>query len=455
MRTRPFALGALLYLFLATGMFFWVGRHTNYEQFYCLDDTYIHLAIAKNLLLNHSFGVTPHVFSAVSSSVIWPLIVTACFALFGVKATIPLVLDVVISVLLLYVCHRLFNRLQPQAPEWMQMGLQIAILFSAPLIMLTFGGMEHILQILADLWFLYFASEELTSKLQSQRTLIWFCASAALAASVRYEGLFLVFVACLLLLSERQLVTSVVTGAAALVPVCAMGLYSVSQGSSFIPNSLRIKATNPGQLHFTPALFGPPMQGILCSYSWKQGLAEIFLACCGLFALTFFSGELLSRRTRLMLGIYIGTALLHSQFSRLGWVYRYEAYLIALGIFVLFSAAAELGARFPGFAPAQRRLALVAALAVAIGALSTYSRARATLLSIPWGAKAIYFQQYQMARFLATYYPNAPIAANDIGAITFYGDHDCLDLVGLATLEVADLRAKNAFTTDQIQRLAE
>ncbi|MBV9083978.1 MAG: hypothetical protein JOZ62_14970, partial [Acidobacteriaceae bacterium] len=121
----------------------------------------------------------------------------------------------------------------------------------------------------------------------------------------------------------------------------------------------------------------------------------------------------------------------------------------------LFNVAAELHARFPGFVGSQQHLARLATLSLVLVAVALLNRDRKTLKEIPGGAQAIYDQQYQMARFLATYYPNAPIAANDIGAITFYGNHDCLDLVGLATVEVADLRAKNAFTTDQIQRLAE
>jgi hypothetical protein len=59
-----------------------------------------------------------------------------------------------------------------------------------------------------------------------------------------------------------------------------------------------------------------------------------------------------------------------------------------------------------------------------------------------------------MGKFLARYYPTTPIAANDIGAIAFLGNHDILDLAGLGSVQVTNLIANHAFTTAAIDQLA-
>ena len=47
-----------------------------------------------------------------------------------------------------------------------------------------------------------------------------------------------------------------------------------------------------------------------------------------------------------------------------------------------------------------------------------------------------------------------PVAANDIGAITYLADVRCLDLYGLASLEVARNRLSGAYDREQIRDLA-
>ena len=41
------------------------------QQVYAVDHAYIHLAMSKNLLMHHVFGVTPYGFTGASSSVVW------------------------------------------------------------------------------------------------------------------------------------------------------------------------------------------------------------------------------------------------------------------------------------------------------------------------------------------------------------------------------------------------
>ena len=66
----------------------------------------------------------------------------------------------------------------------------------------------------------------------------------------------------------------------------------------------------------------------------------------------------------------------------------------------------------------------------------------------------IYEQQYQMGLFLRQHYPEATVAANDIGAINYLADVRCLDLYGLATSEVANHKRDGRYGKGMIHDLA-
>jgi hypothetical protein len=59
-----------------------------------------------------------------------------------------------------------------------------------------------------------------------------------------------------------------------------------------------------------------------------------------------------------------------------------------------------------------------------------------------------------MGLFLARFYQDKPIAANDIGAINYLADIRTVDLVGLGTLEVASMKRRGNYNTQQIYELA-
>ena len=62
----------------------------------------------------------------------------------------------------------------------------------------------------------------------------------------------------------------------------------------------------------------------------------------------------------------------------------------------------------------------------------------------------IYLQQIQMSRFIDRYYRGHRVAANDIGAMTYFSDIHLLDLEGLASESVARVRLKSQLTTQTL-----
>ena len=59
-----------------------VLRSTNGIFIYPLDDTYIHMSIAKNLALYHNWGISANEFQSASSSILYTLLLSALFKLF-------------------------------------------------------------------------------------------------------------------------------------------------------------------------------------------------------------------------------------------------------------------------------------------------------------------------------------------------------------------------------------
>jgi hypothetical protein len=63
-----------------------------------------------------------------------------------------------------------------------------------------------------------------------------------LTCFIRYEGLFLVGVAGLLLLWKRRFGLAVKLGIISFLPLLCFGVYSILKGSYFLPNSMLLKS---------------------------------------------------------------------------------------------------------------------------------------------------------------------------------------------------------------------
>jgi hypothetical protein len=150
----------------------------------------------------------------------------------------------------------------------------------------------------------------------------------------------------------------------------------------------------------------------------------------------------------MLLALYVVTALLHLLLARIGEFYRYEAYLVVLGIVAVTISIAELQSEVLSLNPIRRVTSI--SLAVLVGfSLLAFRGINALRITVR-ATTNIYEQQYQMGMFLREFYDGASIAANDIGAINYLADIQCTDLFGLANMEVAELKRRNAYTTQNI-----
>jgi hypothetical protein len=398
-------------------------RTTHGHLVYALDDTYIHMAIAKNLAAHGVFGVTSHEFVSASSSILWPLLLAVLYKLCGPLVVIPLLAQIAIGIVLLGLSWEVLSR--SGVTSNLYAGAVLSLLVVAlPMVPMTFVAMEHLLHALATLLFAavsvnyLYGSRAYGSRTSFGRVLL--CAAAVVA--VRYEGLFLVAAVGLLFLLKKKPVHAIAIAAAGATPVVLFGLVSISLGGFFLPNSLLLKGR--------PIGIGTLLR-----------LRDIQTACPEVFVLGFAAllllifGTKLRRQSRGLLGVFIVAALLHHMLAAYGWFYRYEAYLVALGLISVASAAWE----YMATAPAHRAW-LAAALLLVLLAKPLILRGYNSITTTPEAMADIYHQQFQMAEFFGAYYPEGRIAMNDIGAISFYGDPYCTDLIGLGSTEITRAR---------------
>jgi hypothetical protein len=432
-RRGPLAVALAILLAAVAVLVAWSLRHSAGHLVYALDDAYIHMAMARNLAEHGVFGVTRYGFTSSSSSPLWTLLLAGLFALLGPRPWLPLALNVLFAASVLAAADRVLQD-HGVRPRSRRLAL-VAVVVLTPLPPLVLVGQEHLLHATLTLAF----AARLTWA--PPRAALLLLAPALTAA--RYEGLFLVLIGCLLLAARRRFAFALALGVVSLLPPAVYGLVSLAHGWYALPNPILLKGA-----------LGEGLTGwrLLALVPFLGGWGEL-VRTPHLLAIAVLAGVTLLARWRspssregTLLIVFIGTAILHLQYARTGWFYRYEAYLVALGIVVTAVALDGLG---DGVRPRWLPAALVSAAALVCAVRGVRAH-----VDTPGAVGNIYEQQIQMGRFLGRYYRGASVAANDIGAIDWLADLRVLDLWGLASRDVAGAKLTGRYTTAGIAQLA-
>jgi hypothetical protein len=419
---------------------------------YALDDGYVQIAIAKNFTRVGVWGVTSHGFTSATSSILWPLLLSAIYLPFGVREIAPFILNILFATLVVIAADRILRQFPLTAVY--RLLLLFAVIFLAPLPTLVFAGMEHTAQIFFDIAFVFVSAELLANQHFSwrDRNALMLLALAPLVTSIRYEGLFIVFVVCVLFLVRRRTRFALVAGLFALLPIGIYGLISVKHGAPWLPNSLLLKGVMP----LTPSV------GMLSVITQKFLVAPhlplllVLAACLYLFG-SWHAREKWDQDLCLLL-ILLGSAVLHLSLAGVGWFYRYEAYLVVLGILVnakllwrtWLTWKDRKRLRGPGFSIAVGAVSiLLIATTFALG-----KRGVQALRETAQATTNIYEQQYQMATFVRDYYQGTSVLANDVGAINVLADINCVDVWGLANTAVARAKLANTYSSAMVNAMA-
>jgi hypothetical protein len=425
---------------------------------YALDDPYIHMAIARHLVQDGVWGVTPHAFTAASSSPVWTLLLAATYTLIGPNEVAPLILNLVSATLVLALVYGLCRA--QRVPPGLILITLLAVIFLTPLPALIFSGQEHTLHLLLTLALVWLAARVMVLPEDARREQRALLLIAAALPVLRYEGLFLVAVVCALLALHRRWRTALATGAIAGLPLLVCGTISVHNGGYWLPNPVIIKS----DLAYT-ANAADAVESVLqlFSYPYLRGLYwELFkfpnlhLTLLVILALGLTLTRKPARTAQLMLVMFVAAALLHLRLARVGSFYRYEAYLMGLGITVIAAAGGVFADRLTSDENSRDR----ALRMIVLGLLSVLilfpalNRAWDALAQTPDAMHNIYSQQVQMGLFLRDYYNGGAVALNDIGAVCYLADIHLLDLWGLGTMEVAEAKRGRYYSRELIDGLA-
>ena len=337
----------------------------------------------------------------------------------------------------------------PARAAWL--GL-VALL--VPLPALVFSGMEATLHVLLALALAFGAAAWMLGR---RRTGLargaGMAALAALCVLTRFESLFLI--ACLagaaLLRGRTVVALALATGAAA-----ALGGYAalaLSHGGPWLPIPVLLDSHAP--VLGSPATWVPFLRRLPVTLAERHHwhMPALLLGACGI--LLLHSGEVPERVRvpRLVLACFVPALLLHVLFAGIGAFFRYEAYLVAIGLAAMIAVAAGGRDAPPDARGTATWRAALAALAALVLAAPLFARGVVAVRNTSRAEASIYRQQVQMSRFVHDYFRGQTVAINDLGAVSWYGGAKVIDLVGLATPAVADARIAGRFFTPFIDSL--
>lgn len=417
-----------------------VLSYTNGTFMYPLDDTFIHLTIAKNLALYHVWGTSSHEFASASSSILYPILLTTAIEIFGSKALIPFVLNFICAIILLVVIQKYLrkNGLDPL----MQTVVLVGVILLIPLPVIVLVGMEHTLQILFSFLFIYqFADWVAASSEPGQHQkwkmpwtiLVW----GILVTATRYEGIFLIAIACLILIWYDRWFLAIELGLISVLPIFIFGIYSIHQGSYFFPNSVLLKSTTGSATQsrlklFTDGLFNRLYYLYPSASTAVLERLVILLPATYLLFLKFISNQ---KKYRLILIFLIMATLLHLGFGKTTWFFRYEVYILGPSLIIIGLLLAKYGRQIlTGATSTTKYIAAFTFLAFFVPLIFRSKQA----LEVTKGACInIYGQQYQAGQFLSRYYDTSPILLNDLGAMSYFSSGKKLDMMGLGDIDFA------------------
>jgi hypothetical protein len=433
-----------------------VLSYTHGVLVYPMDDAFIHMAVAKNLALHGVWGPSRYAFVSASSSVLYTLLLGAIFGVTGPHVVVPLIVNIVSGVLLLISMGRWLEK--QQLTPFSRLLILLAVIFLLPLPYIARLGMEHTLQVLIFFLFTSRFCEWLGNNRQTGNmnaplpwNLVLLC---CLLTAVRYEGIFPLFIACLMLLYYRQIRPSLVLGFAGLLPLLIFGIYSLSKGNYFFPNPVLLKSTP----------IPHDMAGLISFFTFHvldqvnffyPGVSPVTMQRL-LFllpALYFVFRESLQQLLtyRLMLFFLSLTCFFHLVFANTNWFYRYEACLIGSSIPLVGTLFVKYGRQV------WNQKAYVPNLALALSALVLVYpfliRSTDAWRTTSQACKNVFDQDYSVSQFLHTYYDTVPIGLNDLGCISYYSDANNLDLVGLGNIQVARSKREGYYSSSFLDSL--
>lgn len=388
---------------------------------YSLDDPYIHMALAENILRGH-YGINLQEVSSPSSSVLYPVILAAVMAT-GLRDLAPLALNLAALLGTLWIVWTVMYRdvLQdlPTRGRWATV-ITVTMAICLNLIGVSFTGMEHALHALLTALTCFGLFHMLATGAMPR----WLPLALALHPLIRFEGAAILLAGAWFLLARGKWLAALAALGIAALALAAYAALMTRLGLPIFPSSVMVKLAPVSLPYFVLDLVR------------NHGAAPAFVATIFFAHRLVFVERLSLRPGSLLVQVALIPIGLHLVAGRFGWLERYEVYL---NVWIILMACRIYNDRLAHLC-ADVRGGMLAALALSVFAF--IKQGPINLLLTPFAASNIYEQQYQMHRFVAGYYRDS-VAVNDLGYVSYGNDNYVLDLWGLGNETARKLRLGN------------
>jgi hypothetical protein len=442
---------ALLVLWILVALIFSSSvSNNNGHLVYALDDPYIHMSIAKNFIQQGIWGVTAYEFSSSDSSLSWIILLALTYTVVGVNEITPFILNLISGTLLISVLYVHLSE-HGLSPSFTFMVLFLTI-FVSPLPSTVFIGMEHIFHALITLLFVTQSANMLAT--DGETSLRYLVMLSLFSITTRYESMFLIGVIAILFFIRKQIKASIVLILSGVIPVVAYGLISIMNGWWFFPTPITLKGSFPT---FTPiGLFSFVYEFIIDLINNGLILTLIFTTLL-LLLFKYNTCETLWNRSLVLAMIFIPMTSMHILFAKIGNYFRYDLYIVFLGLFIIAVNSYEFITNNVSIRNIKKNgITSTLIILLILSFLSPlFPRSFRSLKNVSQATSNIYEQQYQMGLFLEEFYLGDTIVANDIGAITFLTRIQLIDINGLGNIEAANAIMRGEWTTQRIANLAQ
>ncbi len=144
------------------------------------------MAIAKNFAQEGVWGITKYGFTSTSSSLLWTLLISFTYFIFGVNELVPFILNFIFAMGVLSIVYYILCEFK--ISKLYTLIILLLVMFLTPLPALVFTGMEHILHIFLVILFIYLSV--LTILYNKNSIFKYLLILAFLLVMVRYESFF-------------------------------------------------------------------------------------------------------------------------------------------------------------------------------------------------------------------------------------------------------------------------
>jgi hypothetical protein len=414
----------------------------DFQLILTLDDPYIHLAVADQILAG-GYGVNNGEWSSPSSSIIWPYLMALTEAL-HLGAYGPLLVSAAAAAATIFAVLRLLELYyspeagsEPQYLKW----LAVLVIPATSALALPMTGLEHSLHVWASVVTLIGLIEVACGKAPNGIHLI----ALVMLPLVRFEGMAFAMAALAAFALLGRWRFAVISGT---LIVVVLGLYAAlmtSRGLPLLPSSIMLKSRILGDAYDHRSIVRSVLDNFTSSLAYPYALRLLvvtFAICGGAWSLRR------DRRSLIVCGAVLAAIFAHLGFGQYDSFHRYEVYICALASVTLIWIVAQLLPRLP----VGNRSFTAVITGVTIGFVSLPYLTAA--LQTPFASRGIYEQQHQLGRFAREFFPR-PVAVNDLGLVSWRNSNFVLDLWGLGSEAVRKAKQSGTYGPAQIASLAE